>query len=453
MRYNRIIESTISTVLAMALLSGCAISSIKSISKNKSESAESPISSFESVDVEVDMSTIDYVFPFLGEGSFTYQEPIHCGADFIEHSEFYGFCNSKGEIVIDPIYQYAYFNGYSYNVSRIDEDGNSYCGLISADGSKIVEYPGNYSFNVGDNYIFYDSELHKYVMYDCYLNQIYTSKEFSELVSGSNEDTLFHVIDNTYFIQTDEKLINIITGASYKINKNSYVVSGHNGSAYEINKSKGTINVYTDEGMIISGDYIDKKYSFNDEFILQKSENEFDVFDKSGNFIFTLNCVHCQGVGDRIYAFDDADNPTTVWVYDLNGNLIETKDASNLSAATVVFCDYFNNNYIYLSDYDNDLVVDKDLNIVYECSKGDYLVMDNYGEMYVFNFYNDQIYKVSTGEMIEVSNLCNNNSGTVEWVINDMVMFVSHEDGIAHSSLVNFENEVLFTNDCKLPEY
>lgn len=455
MKLNKLINCTVSVLLIMSMLAGCN-DAVNSKKNTISRISHETLYSFETTtQSNVDKSQINYIFPFLGEGPFSYDEPINCGTDKITHYEFYGFCDSEGNVLIDPIYKSAYFNGASYCVTRIDKDGNNYCGLIAADGSKSIEFDGNYFVRVDTNYIFYSIQNKNYEIYDNELNHLYTTKTISELIPDEDSESNKSPVFNSYYIKTDHYITNILTGESFEISKHINTRTTHSGGVVVLDLQDKSADVYSDEGLIISGDYVDSMYAFNGLIILQDEKKNCDVFDEFGTLLFSINCEHCYSVGNRLYAFDSRENPSTVWIYDLNGNLLDTKDASGLKAATMTYTEYYNDDYMYFFDtgLGNDLILDYDMNIVYECQDGDYKVMDNNNEMYVMNFYTDKIYKVSTGEMFEVSNLTNNNNAKVEWILNDTVLFAAYEEGNMHSTLVTFDNEILFTNDCRMPVY
>lgn len=63
-----------------------------------------------------------FIYPFIGNGNYTYDERIHSRKEVITHHELYGFCDSNGTVVCDPIYENIYVNKNSYTTYRLDEE-------------------------------------------------------------------------------------------------------------------------------------------------------------------------------------------------------------------------------------------------------------------------------------------------------------------------------------------
>lgn len=208
--------------------------------------------------------------------------------------------------------------------------------------------------------------------------------------------------------------------------------------------------IYGSVGLIFDGRFTKAEYSFNNMYILRKDDYETDVFDENGDFKFTIECKECYSVGERIYAFDGIKNPRSIQIYDLEGNLIKTKEITGLRIAQNLFSGKFNENYLYFEDLknDKDLIVDYDLNIIYKCEKSDYLVKDNHNEMYVCNSNNNRIYKVSTQEEFIIEKSLDEN-WKVLCIVDDKVVCTSYVEGKAHTIIADLNGEIIFTNECE----
>lgn len=273
------------------------------------------------------------IYPFMGNGNYTYEVEINCGTDSITHVELYGLCDSTGTIVCDPIYTDIYFNNKSYLTYRLDEAGNRRAGIVSIDGLRIAEYSNDYCHHEGNNTIFYDSENKKFDVYDDAANLIFSTDTLDKVIPKSNYGGTTTLCNNSYYLETVNYVVNIKTNQKFKKKSGYEVISGNNGDVILKSKYNDKMLIYSDSELIISGKYIKRDNSFNDTYLLRKDESTVDIFDKFGNYKATIDCKDSYTVGNRIFAFNAEKNPTIMWIYDTEGKLLDTKDVTNMKAA------------------------------------------------------------------------------------------------------------------------